>query len=69
VGGGLGPGVRCCIVVLGQGPWQASNWQLLKNPLGESRATPPPPQPFRPRPRHFLERLLAPPAACSSGQG
>jgi hypothetical protein len=25
------------------------------------------PQPFRPR--HFLERFLAPPAACSSGQG
>jgi hypothetical protein len=39
--------------------------QLLKNPLGESRTTPP--QPFRPR--NFLERLLAPPAACTSGQG
>jgi hypothetical protein len=44
------------------------NLQLLKNPLGESRATRgTPPQPFRPR--HFLERFLAPPAACSSGQG
>jgi hypothetical protein len=39
--------------------------QLLKNPLGEGRATPP--QPFRPR--HFLERFLAPPAGCHSNPG